>query len=180
MLDTGDDLQNEEQRLEFFTSKSRAHSMPDNSVLLPPRLVNAPKAISTRRIAASTETIHGDPTLPTGVMPHGRVNVAQETDNGGEDTGTYAFARSYCSSLLRSTSRFCFRISTSSKPSIWARAMRLTKSTRLLTPQTLTTPRAAQEFHCETSQTWSFTSSVCLALPTQNKVLIPLVRVGPD
>ena len=92
VLDAGDDLQHEEQRLEFFASKSRAHSMPDNSVLLPPRLVHAPKALSTRRIAVSTAPIQGDPTLPTGVMPHGRVSAALETDNGG-DNGAYAFAQ---------------------------------------------------------------------------------------
>ena len=92
VLDTGDNLQNEEQRLEFFSSKSRAHSMPDNSVLLPPRLVNAPKALSTRRIAVSTTPIQADPTLPTGVMPHGKVNAVQDTDNRGDNTA-YAFAQ---------------------------------------------------------------------------------------
>merc|ERR1712127_730048 len=92
VLGTGDDLQHEEQRLEFFTSKNRAHSMPDNSVLLPPRLIHAQKALSTKRIAVSTAHIQGDPTLPTGVMPHGRVNAALDTDNGG-DNATYAFAQ---------------------------------------------------------------------------------------
>ena len=65
---------------EYFTSKTRPSSMPPRDTLLPPTLAHAPKAPTLDAIL-SKGAVQADPTLPTGVMPHGKVCAL--TENGG-------------------------------------------------------------------------------------------------
>ena len=67
---------------EYFTSKTRPSSMPPRDTLLPPTLAHAPKAPTLDAIL-SKGAVQADPTLPTGVMPHGKVCAL--TENGGGD-----------------------------------------------------------------------------------------------
>ena len=81
-LELGDTLHTDDAREAYFTDKQRPHSMPGLEVRLPPLLTDAPKAISTKKLQNSV-TVEPDPTLPTGVMPHGKVQAALELCSGG-------------------------------------------------------------------------------------------------
>ena len=69
---------------EYFASKTRQHSMPSRDTLLPPILENAKKAPTLETIL-SEGTVQADPTLPVGVLPHGKVCALTE-DGGGDQT----------------------------------------------------------------------------------------------
>ena len=82
---------------EYFTCKTRPHSMPPRDTLLPPALAHAPKAPTLETIL-SKGAVQADPTLPAGVMPHGKVCALAE--NGGGDPARTVPAGDICRQVI--------------------------------------------------------------------------------
>ena len=81
---TGKSAHTTEEDEEYFTSKTRAMSAQAKRALLPIILKDAPKAPTLETILADN-TMAEDPTLPTGVQPHGKVCSLAENGGGQRD-----------------------------------------------------------------------------------------------
>ena len=76
--------QTDAEQEEYFTSKTRVHSMPARDTWMPAMLADVPKAPTLEPIRSRCTNLDNDPSLPTGVLPHGKVNSVAE--DGGGDT----------------------------------------------------------------------------------------------
>ena len=83
----GESTHTAEEDEEYFTSKTRAQSTQAKHALMPKSLQNAPKAPTLVSILANN-TVTADPTLPTGVKPHGK--VCSLVENGGGQSDEHA------------------------------------------------------------------------------------------
>ena len=91
----GESTHTAEEDEEYFTSKTRAQSTQAKHALMPACLQNAPKAPTLESILANN-TVTADPTLPTGVKPHGK--VCSLVENGGGQSASVPVTVSICPS----------------------------------------------------------------------------------
>ena len=84
--------QTDAEQEEYFTSKTRVHSMPARDTWMPAMLADVPKAPTLEPIRSRCTNLDNDPSLPTGVLPHGKVNSVAEDGGGGHHR---AYARAH-------------------------------------------------------------------------------------